>query len=629
MQMPYYDLLARIQRDLKPRTYVEVGVRNGESLRLCAPSALKVGIDPAADIRFAFEPETTSIFNTTSDAFFEEHDVRAVLGGQTIDLAFIDGMHLFEFALRDFINIERACEPDSVILIHDCLPIDAVTSARERTTSVWTGDVWKLVLVLKRLRPDLHIRTSDVGPSGLAIVTNLDPGSTVLHDRLDELIEEYVGIGYEAIAADKYAALNVARDAWGEIYEVLASPAHRAGAHAEPSGETPAIEVAADAFCTLAFVDEVVGNPALLAAYASRFAGHERATLLLRDASGDPAAVSKLRGALAGAGLDEASCPDLLLLAPADPPDSALAARAQALLSERAVPAPLAALPSFSAREIGGLVASASAHRGPAPAARKLGVVLSFNDVDIIGDVVGHLLANDHDVVVWDNGSTDGTFERLQELSAELLELRSVPKEEAGLYDIYGAMSRHLMSGLAQHYDWISWPDSDEILLGDDPAESYSAFVDRVVASPFDWCQFENWNFWWTDADDATIESPVARVRHYALFADCAPRVRAWRARRTNVRAFNHNPLPGTRYPVAARLCHYPMRSSEQAREKLRTRSGIQRGDANWHYNKMLREADVLRIEAAALNQAPQDPRSPGLRLVEPRPFDWSRVYAR
>ena len=118
-------------------------------------------------------------------------------------------------------------------------------------------------------------------------------------------------------------------------------------------------------------------------------------------------------------------------------------------------------------------------------------------------------------------------------------------------------------------------------------------------------------------------------MRHYALFANCAPRVRAWRASCTNVRAFNHNPLPGRRYPVAARLCHYPMRSAEQAQEKLRTRSGIQRGDANWHYNKMLREAEVLRIEAVALNRAPQDPRSPGLRLVEPRPFDWSRVYAR
>jgi hypothetical protein len=623
MHMPYYELLARIQRELTPRTYVEVGVRNGESLRLCAPETLKVGIDPAADIRYPLEPRTTAIFNATSDAFFAAHDVCAILGGRPVELAFIDGMHLFEFALRDFINIERACARDSVILIHDCVPIDAVTSARERTTSVWTGDVWKLVLVLKRLRPDLHIRTSDAGPSGLAIVSNLDPHSTVLPDQLDEIVEDYVGLGYDAIAADKRAALNVVTDAWAEIRQL------RAPAAPAPNGTVPAIDVAADAFCTVAFVDEVTDNPALLAAYASRFAGDERATLLLRDEAGDRTTVARLRAAVGAAGLDDASCPDLLLLAPGTPPDGELAARAGAVLSERAAPAALAALQSFSAGDIGALAARRGDAPAAPPAARKLGVVLSFNDVDIIGDVVGHLLANDHDVVVWDNGSTDGTVDRLQELSPDLLELRSVPKEVAGLYEIYGAMSRHLMSGLAQRYDWISWPDSDEILLGDDPAESYSAFVDRIVASPFDWCQFENWNFWWTDADDATIQSPVARVRHYALFASCAPRVRAWRAACTNVRAFNHNPLPGRRYPVAARLCHYPMRSAAQAQEKLRTRSGIQRGDANWHYNKMLREAEVLRIEATALNRASQDPRAPGLRLVEPRPFDWSRVYAR
>lgn len=627
MPMPYYDLLARIQRELTPRTYVEVGVRNGESLRLCAPGTLKVGVDPAADIRYPFDQRTTAIFNATSDAFFAAHDVREILGGRPVELAFIDGMHLFEFALRDFINIERACRQDSVILIHDCVPIDAVTSARDRTTSVWTGDVWKLVLVLKRLRPDLQIRTSDVGPSGLAIVTNLDPRSTVLHDRLDEIVEEYLPLGYDAIAADKRGALNVVPDAWAEIRDLLAPPA--AAAAPASNGTTPALDVAPDAFCTVAFVDEVTANPALLAAYAARFAGDEHATLLLRDEAGHRTTAARLRVALGAAGLDDASCPDMLLLAPGTPPDDELAARAGAVLSERPAPAALAGLPTFAARDIGALVAQRGDGPAAPPAARKLGVVLSFNDVDIIGDVVGHLLDNDHDVVVWDNGSTDGTVERLQELAPHLLELRSVPKEEAGLYEIYGAMSRHLMSGLAQRYDWISWPDSDEILLGDDPAESYAAFVDRIVASPFDWCQFENWNFWWTDEDDATIDSPVARVRHYALFANCAPRVRAWRASCTNVRAFNHNPLPGRRYPVATRLCHYPMRSAEQALEKLRTRSGIHRGDANWHYNKMLREADVLRIEAATLNRASQDPRSPGLRLVEPRPFDWSRVYAR
>jgi hypothetical protein len=37
--------------------------------------------------------------------------VRALLGGLPVELGFIDGMHLFEFALRDFMNLERLCTP--------------------------------------------------------------------------------------------------------------------------------------------------------------------------------------------------------------------------------------------------------------------------------------------------------------------------------------------------------------------------------------------------------------------------------------------------------------------------------------------------------------------------------------
>lgn len=260
--------------------------------------------------------------------------------------------------------------------------------------------------------------------------------------------------------------------------------------------------------------------------------------------------------------------------------------------------------------------------------ARKLGVLLSYNDVDMIGDTLGHLLEQDHDVVVWDNGSTDGTWELLQSRREELLELRAVPREQIGLYEIYGAMSRHLQAGLVDRYDWVSWPDSDEILLGDEPDEPYAAFVDRVVASPYDWCQFENWNFWWTEADDPGVSSPVARIRHYALFATCAPRVRAWRASVTNIREFNHNPLDGERYPPLARLCHYPMRSEEQAAERLRTRAGIRRGEQNWHYDRPIREPELLRIPAGALQRADRDPRRPGLRL-EPGTFDWLTIYGR
>ena len=60
-------------------------------------------------------------FQMTSDAFFADHDL-ALFFPRGVDLAFIDGMHRFEFLLRDFINTERRCHARSIVLLHDCLP---------------------------------------------------------------------------------------------------------------------------------------------------------------------------------------------------------------------------------------------------------------------------------------------------------------------------------------------------------------------------------------------------------------------------------------------------------------------------------------------------------------------------
>ena len=40
-----------------------------------------------------------------------------------------------------------------------------------------------------------------------------------------------------------------------------------------------------------------------------------------------------------------------------------------------------------------------------------LGVLLCYNDADILEDAILHLLEHNHDLVVWDHGSDDGTAE--------------------------------------------------------------------------------------------------------------------------------------------------------------------------------------------------------------------------
>jgi len=220
----YLKILDRIHQHLNPRTYVEVGVSGGSSIRLARPGTAALGIDPTPAITGPMPPNVR-IFAETSDEFFAKHDVRAELGGLPIDLAFIDGMHHFEFALRDFMNIERLSTRDSTILIHDCYPLDEVTARRERIYGFWTGDVWRLVVLLKKYRPDLSIHTIAASPSGLCMVRNLNPASRFIHDNLDRLREEFMELEYSYLAPDPAVKLNLTANEWARIKGLLCAGA--------------------------------------------------------------------------------------------------------------------------------------------------------------------------------------------------------------------------------------------------------------------------------------------------------------------------------------------------------------------------------------------------------------------
>jgi predicted O-methyltransferase YrrM len=187
----YIELMQKLHEWLRPATYVEIGVATGRSLALALPPTRTIGIDPSP--RLATKLGTgTRIFQLTSDEFFANHDLAKELGRPTVDLAFIDGLHLFEQTLRDFINLERFAGPGSVILVHDCLPLDAASAARDRRGLFWTGDVWKLIPALRSWRPDLAIRTIATRPSGLALITGLDATSRVLAENFAAIVAQFI-----------------------------------------------------------------------------------------------------------------------------------------------------------------------------------------------------------------------------------------------------------------------------------------------------------------------------------------------------------------------------------------------------------------------------------------------------
>lgn len=207
----YYPVLGRVHAAIRPDTYLEIGVNKGDSLALAAGCVVAVGIDPEPTLKAPLAANAR-VFELSSDDFFATHDVRAELGGRDLDMAFIDGLHLFEHAVRDFANVERCSTPRTLAVLHDCLPIDGATASRKRTTRTWTGDVWKTALVLLRYRPDLRLTVIDVPPSGLVLVEGLDPSSRVLDDRAEEIAAEYTDLGFGYWAEHKGDVLTLVED---------------------------------------------------------------------------------------------------------------------------------------------------------------------------------------------------------------------------------------------------------------------------------------------------------------------------------------------------------------------------------------------------------------------------------
>jgi hypothetical protein len=219
-------------------------VNDGRSLRLSrVPS---IAIDPAFRVTEPLRCDL-HLVRSTSDAFFERRDPIAHLrsgrnpmrnlrrgrapfarwlGGTVVDLAFIDGMHLFENALRDFMNVERFAGPASIIVLDDMLPRSVDEAARDRHTGAWTGDVYKLMEVMARHRPDLVLLPMDTKPTGVLLVLGADPDSSALGAAYDHLLEEWITPDPQVVPTrvlERQGAIDPERFFASPILETLAA----------------------------------------------------------------------------------------------------------------------------------------------------------------------------------------------------------------------------------------------------------------------------------------------------------------------------------------------------------------------------------------------------------------------
>ncbi len=182
-------LLPFLAKYLKAKTYLEVGVKGGKTF-LPIRVRKKIAVDPVFKIKKPYKRSQTikypfnlfaQYFECTSDDFFAQH-ASGVLAKESLDLAFIDGLHTFEQSYQDIINTLPYLKPSGVMVVHDCSPHSSAAAYPAESIAdvkrinpagfdgLWSGDVWKVVPKLKLNFPDLSIFVVDQD-SGLAVIS--------------------------------------------------------------------------------------------------------------------------------------------------------------------------------------------------------------------------------------------------------------------------------------------------------------------------------------------------------------------------------------------------------------------------------------------------------------------------
>jgi hypothetical protein len=205
------DWLSHFHETLSPKSYVEIGISDGGSISRARPPTRAIGVDPCSQpLRWPLNTETC-IFVETSNEFYAQGRLNRLLGGQPLSLALINDNRSFPQALVDFVQLERFCGPESVVLLSGTWPLEE--AAQETHAPPLNDAMWKLAMCLRHFRPDLDIFTIPAGRSGLTVVTGLSAErSQVMASKYQFMVEVLSNIAYDTVKDDLPTLLDVIAD---------------------------------------------------------------------------------------------------------------------------------------------------------------------------------------------------------------------------------------------------------------------------------------------------------------------------------------------------------------------------------------------------------------------------------
>lgn len=236
---------------------------------------------------------------------------------------------------------------------------------------------------------------------------------------------------------------------------------------------------------------------------------------------------------------------------------------------------------------------------------RVIALVATYNEEDIVGQVVADLIGQGVEVYLIDDGSTDGTVAAVEPWQGRgVVGIERLPHAETSRWADLLRRKGELQEQLDA--DWFLHHDADE--LRESPWEGLSlrdaiARVDRLGWNAIDFqvLDFQPTHDGWRKGDD-----PRAAFTHWAPPAPHDKlRINAWKkAPRVDlVSSGGHEArFPGRRvFPIRFLLRHYSIRSQAHGERKVFAERGPRWGDEgqlrgwNVHYGQYPRDAKFVR----------------------------------
>jgi hypothetical protein len=206
-----YDLIQRLINKCGYQKYLEIGLgKNCDNFKRINAET-KIGIDPyRPDNINDLLNETVLYYEMASEVFLDEH--QDVLNG--VDIVFIDGLHEYGQVYKECISVMQHLKVGGSVLIHDCNPFTkemAIPLSKlpeyDRLREPWMGDVWKTIVLLRKLYPTWNIYVADTD-CGIGIIkktsNSIEPVSLS-----QDLLQEMNNLQYEDLEKDRVAMLNL------------------------------------------------------------------------------------------------------------------------------------------------------------------------------------------------------------------------------------------------------------------------------------------------------------------------------------------------------------------------------------------------------------------------------------